>query len=154
VPFTAYVEGWALYAERVALEQGFHPTPWDRLGALVAEVFRAARLVVDTGLHAERWTREQAIAYMQAATGMPETDVVAEIERYVVMPGQACAYKVGQRTILDLRERARSALGDRFDLRAFHDVVLGSGALPLELLERNVDAWIASQAPAKISRSG
>jgi uncharacterized protein (DUF885 family) len=142
VPFTAFVEGWALYAERLALEQGFHPTPYDRIGALVAEVFRAARLVVDTGIHAKRWTREQAIDYMLASTGMPETDVVAEVERYIVSPGQACAYKVGQLTILDLRERARAALGPRFDLRAFHDVVLDSGALPLELLERNVDTWI------------
>lgn len=148
VPFTAFVEGWALYAERLALEQGFHPTPYDRLGALVAEVFRAARLVVDTGLHAKRWTREQAIDYMLANTGMPETDVVAEVERYIVLPGQACAYKVGQLTILDLRERARSRLGDRFDLRTFHDVVLGSGALPLELLERVVDAWIAEESVA------
>jgi len=142
VPFTAYVEGWALYAERLALEQGFHPTPYDRVGALVAEVFRAARLVVDTGIHAKRWTREQAIEYMLASTGMPETDVVAEVERYIVSPGQACAYKVGQLTILDARERARAALGPRFDLRAFHDVVLGAGALPLELLVRDVDRWI------------
>lgn len=149
VPFTAYVEGWALYAERLALEQGFHPTPYDRIGALVAEVFRAARLVVDTGLHAERWTREQAIAYMTSATGMPETDVVAEVERYVVSPGQACAYKIGQLTLLELRARAQAALGPRFDLRAFHDVVLGSGALPLELLERVVDEWIEAQRSAR-----
>jgi uncharacterized protein (DUF885 family) len=149
VPFTAYVEGWALYAERLALEQGFHPTPYDRIGALVAEVFRAARLVVDTGIHAKRWTREQAIDYMLASTGMPETDVVAEVERYIVSPGQACAYKVGQLTILDLRERARAALGPRFDLRAFHDVVLGAGALPLELLERDVDQWIDRTSGAR-----
>ena len=148
VPFTAYAEGWALYAERLALEQGFHPTPYDRLGALVAEVFRAARLVVDTGLHAKRWTREQAIEYMLANTGMPETDVVAEVERYIVLPGQACAYKVGQLTILDLRDRAKQALGARFDLASFHDAVLGSGSLPLELLERVVDEWIAQQIPA------
>jgi uncharacterized protein (DUF885 family) len=147
IPFTAFVEGWALYAERLALESGFHPTADDRLGALVAEVFRAARLVVDTGLHAERWTREQAIDYMLANTGMSETEVVAEVERYIVMPGQACAYKVGQLTILELRDRARTALGDRFDLRAFHDVVLGAGALPLDLLERVVDSWISDQRP-------
>ncbi len=146
LPFTAFTEGWALYAERLALEQGFHPTPYDRIGALVAEVFRAARLVVDTGLHAKRWTREEAITYMAESTGMPESDVVAEIERYVVSPGQACAYKIGQLTILELRERTTQALGPRFDLRAFHDVVLGSGALPLELLERQVDGWIAEQA--------
>ncbi|MCX5738238.1 MAG: DUF885 domain-containing protein, partial [Proteobacteria bacterium] len=128
VPFTAYVEGWALYAERLALENGFHPTPYDRLGALQAEVFRAVRLVVDTGIHAQRWTREQAIETMVQNTGMPETDVVAEVERYIVSPGQACAYKVGQLAILSLRDRAQRALGPRFDPRAFHDVVLGQGA--------------------------
>ena len=147
VPFTAYVEGWALYAERLALENGFHPTPYDRLGALQAEGFRAVRLVVDTGIHAQRWTREQAIEYMVQNTGMPETDVVAEVERYIVSPGQACAYKVGQLAILSLRDRARQALGAHFDLRAFHDVVLGQGALPLELLERKVDDWVAEQTP-------
>jgi uncharacterized protein (DUF885 family) len=150
VPFTAYVEGWALYAERLALENGFHLTPYDRLGALQAEVFRAVRLVVDTGIHAQRWTREQAIAYMVQNTGMPETDVVAEVERYIVSPGQACAYKVGQLAILSLRGRAQQALGPRFDPRAFHDVVLGQGALPLELLERKVDEWIANQTQSPV----
>jgi len=145
VPFTAYAEGWALYAERLALEEGFHPTPYDRIGALVAELFRAVRLVVDTGIHAERWSRERAIEYMLANTGMPDTDVVAEIERYIVWPGQACAYKIGQLTILDLRERAKRELGDRFDLRDFHDVVLGSGSLPLDLLERKVEEWIETK---------
>jgi uncharacterized protein (DUF885 family) len=147
VPFTAYIEGWALYAERIAGEQGWHPTPMDRLGMLVAEVFRAARLVVDTGLHAQRWTREQAIDYMLANTGMPEGEVVAEVERYIVLPGQACAYKVGQLKILELRERARTQLGPRFDLRAFNDLVLANGALPLVLLEEVVDEWLAGQAP-------
>jgi uncharacterized protein (DUF885 family) len=145
VPFTAFIEGWALYAERLAAEQGFHPTAFDRLGQLVAEVFRAARLVVDTGIHAKRWTREQAIDYLAANTGMAPTEVVAEVERYIVMPGQALAYTTGQLEILDLRERARRELGSRFDLRAFHDLVLGSGALPLTLLSRNVDAWIAAR---------
>lgn len=146
IPFTAFSEGWALYAERLAVEQGFHPTRWDRLGALVAESFRAVRLVVDSGIHAKRWTRQQAIEYMQAATGMPETDVVAEVERYIVSPGQACAYKVGQLEILRLRERARQTLGERFDLRAFHDVVLGQGALPLGVLDEVVARWSAAQA--------
>lgn len=149
LPFTAFVEGWALYAERIAAEQGWHPTPMDRLGQLVAEVFRAARLVVDTGLHARRWTREQAIDYMLRNTGMPEAEVVAEVERYIVLPGQACAYKVGQLQILELRERARAALGDRFDPRAFNDLVLSRGALPLELLEEVVDEWLARQQAAK-----
>jgi uncharacterized protein (DUF885 family) len=145
VPFTAFVEGWALYAERLAAEQGFHPTPWDRAGQLQAELFRAARLVVDTGLHAKRWTREQAIAWMVRSTGLPEGDVTAEVERYVVEPGQACAYKIGQLEILRLRERARVALGPAFDLREFHDVVLGSGSLPMVLLERVVEEWIAGK---------
>jgi uncharacterized protein (DUF885 family) len=149
VPFTAFHEGWALYAERLAAEQGFHPTPWDRLGQLVAEVFRAVRLVVDTGIHAQRWTREQAIDYMAANTGMERSEVVAEVERYIVLPGQALAYKTGQMEILELRERARAALGDRFDLREFHDQVLGSGALPLTLLARNIEGWLeAWRAPA------
>jgi uncharacterized protein (DUF885 family) len=150
VPFTAYIEGWALYAERLAAEQGLHPTPYDHLGQLVAEVFRAVRLVVDTGLHAKRWTREQAIDYMLANTGMPETDVVAEVERYIVLPGQACAYKIGQLEILRLRERAEDALGPRFDLASFHDVVLSEGALPLVLLERQVEAWIEASAPSPL----
>ncbi len=144
IPFTAFIEGWALYAERLAAEQGWHPTPMDRLGQLVAEGFRAARLVVDTGLHAKRWTREQAIDYMLQNTGMPETDVVAEVERYIVLPGQACAYKVGQLKLLELRERARAAQRERFDLRAFHDLVLANGSLPLVLLEETVDAWLAT----------
>jgi uncharacterized protein (DUF885 family) len=145
IPFTAFIEGWALYAERLAAEQGWHPTPMDRLGQLVAEGFRAARLVVDTGLHARRWTREQAIEYMLRNTGMPETDVVAEVERYIVLPGQACAYKVGQLKLLELRERAREALGPRFDLRAFHDQVLAHGSLPLVLLEEAIDEWLAAR---------
>jgi len=145
VPFTAFQEGWALYAERLAAESGFHPTPLDHLGQLDAELFRAARLVVDTGIHAKRWTREEAIDYMLRNTGLAETEATAEVERYIVMPGQACAYKVGQLKILELRERARQALGPRFDLRAFHDRVLGNGALPLVLLEKDIDAWIAGQ---------
>ena len=112
VPFTAFIEGWALYAERLAAESGFHPTPFDRLGQLVAEEFRAARLVVDTGIHAQRWTREQAIDYMLANTALEPTEVVAEVERYIVMPGQALAYKTGQLEILACRERARRELGD------------------------------------------
>jgi uncharacterized protein (DUF885 family) len=142
--FTEYIEVWALYAERLAAEQGWHPTPKDHLGQLVAEGFRAARLVVDTGLHAKRWTRAQAIDYMLRNTGMPETDVVAEVERYIVLPGQACAYKVGQLKLLELRERARRAQGAGFDLRAFHDVVLANGSLPLVLLEETVDEWLAA----------
>ncbi|WP_456373202.1 DUF885 domain-containing protein [Thiolapillus sp.] len=142
LPFTAYVEGWALYAERLAREIGMEEDPYDDLGRLQAEMFRAVRLVVDTGLHAKRWTREQAIAYMKDKTGMPESDVVAEIERYLVMPGQALAYKIGMIRILELRQKARSSLGERFDIRQFHDVILKNGALPLPLLEQQVDAYI------------
>jgi uncharacterized protein (DUF885 family) len=142
LPFTAYAEGWGLYAERLALENGFHHTPFDSLGALSAELLRAVRLVVDTGIHHSRWTREQAIAYMRSNTGMPESAVIREVERYIVAPGQACAYKVGQLKILELRERARAALGPRFDLREFHNVVLTGGSLPLSLLEKRVDDWV------------
>jgi uncharacterized protein (DUF885 family) len=145
VPFTAFVEGWALYAERLAAEQGLFPTPLDHLGQLQAELFRAVRLVVDTGIHAKRWSRERAIEYMARHTGMAETEVVAEIERYIVWPGQACAYKVGQLKFLELRERARAALGDRFDLRDFHDTVLRGGALPLTVLERVVEDWVEAR---------
>lgn len=142
LPFTAFVEGWALYAERLAWEYGFQDDPYDNLGRLQAELFRAVRLVVDTGLHYKRWTREQAITYMLENTGFPEGDVVAEVERYIVMPGQACAYKIGMFKMLELREKARQALGDRFDIREFHNVLLTSGAMPLGILERVVDGYI------------
>ncbi|MFQ5527480.1 MAG: DUF885 family protein [Thermoanaerobaculia bacterium] len=148
IPFTAYTEGWALYSERVAAENGFQDDPYDRLGYLQGQIFRAVRLVVDTGIHAQRWTREEAIDYMVANTGMPEGDVVAEIERYIVMPGQACAYMIGRLKMLELRERAESALGDRFSLPAFHNVVLSNGAMPLALLEEQVERWIEEQGGA------
>jgi len=146
LPFTAYSEGWGLYAEQLALENGFQPTAYDSLGAYQAELFRAVRLVVDTGIHRMHWTREQAIAYMKANTGMSENDVTREVERYIVLPGQACAYKVGELEIMALRQRAMDRLGPRFDIRKFHDVVLTNGALPLGLLEQVVDEWIASEA--------
>ena len=148
LPFTAYTEGWGLYAERLAYEHGFDHTAFDSLGSLSAELTRAARLVVDTGIHHSRWTREQAIEWMKANTGMPESAVIREVERYIVSPGQACAYKVGQLKILELREKAQAALGPRFDLREFHDVVLTGGALPLTLLERRVDDWIKAKGGA------
>lgn len=145
VPFTAYSEGWALYAEQLAWEQGFQKDPLDNLGRLQAEMFRAVRLVVDTGIHSQRWTREQAIEYMRANTGMPEAEVIAEIERYFVMPGQALAYKVGMIKILQLREKARTELGSKFDLREFHDAVLKNGGMPLDVLERVIDAHVAQK---------
>ncbi len=144
IPFTAYSEGWALYAEYLAHEAGFHPDELSELGRLQAEMFRAVRLVVDTGMHAKRWSREQAIDYMRARTGMGENEVEAEIERYLVNPAQALAYKIGMLKIQQLRQRAEQQLGERFDIRGFHRVVLLNGAMPMTLLEREVDAWIAA----------
>lgn len=141
-PFTAYTEGWALYSEYLAWEMGFQDNPLDNLGRLQAELFRAVRLVVDTGIHQKRWTREEAIDYMASNTGMALSDVTSEIERYIVMPGQATSYKVGMLKILELREKAKTALGDKFDLRDFHDVVLKNGAVPLAILEELIDAYI------------
>ncbi len=145
LPFTAYAEGWALYAERLAWELGFEKDPLDDLGRLRDEMLRAVRLVVDTGIHFKRWNREQSIAYMIEQTGMAEGDVVAEIERYFVAPGQALAYKAGMLKILELRERAQKALGPRFKLSEFHDQVLMHGSLPLSLLEGVVNDWIAER---------
>lgn len=143
LPFSAYDEGWALYAERLGWEMGFEQAPADNLGRLQAEMFRAVRLVVDTGIHRRQWTRDQAIDYMLEKTGMARSDVVSEIERYFVMPAQALAYKIGMLKILELRERARDQLGAAFDIRDFHRVVLGSGSLPLGILERQIDNWLA-----------
>jgi uncharacterized protein (DUF885 family) len=148
LPFTAYAEGWALYTERLAWELGFENDPLDNLGRLRDEMMRAVRLVVDTGIHAKKWTREQAVAYMLENTGMVETDVVAEIDRYFVMPGQALGYKVGMLKILELRERAKAALGPKFDIRQFHNQVLTVGSLPMVLLERVIDDWIAKSKGA------
>ena len=146
--YTAYAEGWALYAERLAAEIGMYKDdPLGDLGRLEAEMFRATRLVVDTGLHADGWTREQAIAYMVDTTGMNESEVISEVERYMGQPGQACAYKVGQLKILELRERARAALGPRFNLRDFHAVVLENGGVPLTTLELLVNNWISKNKP-------
>jgi uncharacterized protein (DUF885 family) len=142
--YTAYAEGWALYAEQLAAEIGMYEhDPWGNLGRLQAELLRAARLVVDTGIHAQGWTREQAISYMVATTGKAQGDVTSEVERYMAMPGQACAYKVGELKILELRARARAALGPRFNLKDFHTVILENGGVPLTLLEQLVDEWIA-----------
>jgi uncharacterized protein (DUF885 family) len=142
----AYGEGWALYAEHLAMDMGLYKNdPYGDLGRLQAELFRAVRLVVDTGMHAQHWSREQAIQYMQSTTGMANSDVTAEVERYVVWPGQACAYKVGMKTILGLREQAKAELGSKFDIKAFHAVVLENGAMPLWLLQKNVDGWIAEK---------
>ncbi|MEZ0396062.1 MAG: DUF885 domain-containing protein [Anaerolineales bacterium] len=143
VPFTAYAEGWALYAEKLAREMGmYRDDPFGELGALDAELFRAVRLVVDTGIHHKRWTRQQAIEYMEAHSAQDHASIVSEIERYIVMPGQACAYKIGMLKMLELREKAQKALGEKFSLPAFHDVVLKNGAMPLSILERVVDEYM------------
>lgn len=146
-PFNAYTEGWALYAERLAsTDMGMYTDdPLGDLGRLKAEMFRAVRLVVDTGMHAKHWSREEAIAYMREKTGMTEEEVVREIERYVVWPGQATAYKTGQLAILKARARAEAELGDTFYLRQFHETVLGNGAMPLGILDEVVDDWIAAE---------
>ena len=150
LPFGAYAEGWALYAERVAkVDMGFYDSdPLGDLGRLQAEMFRAVRLVVDTGMHAKHWSREQAIEYMVAKTGMTEAEVTREIERYVVWPGQATSYKVGQLAMLRMREQAEKELGPKFDLRGFHEVVLMNGSMPLAVLEDVVRDWIAAQRAA------
>jgi uncharacterized protein (DUF885 family) len=145
--YTAYVEGWGLYSELLPKEMGRYQNPYSNFGRLAMELWRACRLVVDTGIHHKRWTRQQAIDYLAANTPNPQGDIVKAIERYIVMPGQATAYKVGMLKILQLRQRARDALGERFDIRAFHEVVLGSGAVPLTILESQVDAYIATGAP-------
>ncbi|MBE0362738.1 hypothetical protein PULV_a0289 [Pseudoalteromonas ulvae UL12] len=144
-PFTAYTEGWALYAEQVAWELGFQDDPYDNIGRLQAELFRAVRLVVDTGIHHKRWTREQAIDYMLANTGMAESDVISEIERYIVMPGQATSYKVGMMKILEIRAAAKARLAEQFDLAEFHDVVLKNGAVPLDILAKIVDDYVTEK---------
>lgn len=150
LPFSAYAEGWALYAERIAkTEMGIYDTDaLGDLGRLQAEMFRAVRLVVDTGMHAKRWSREQAIEYMIAKTGMTEAEVTREIERYVVWPGQATSYKVGQLAILRARERAQRELGERFDVKGFHEVLLMNGSMPLEVLDDVVGTWITKQKSA------
>lgn len=145
--FSEFSEGWALYAEKVAAEMGMYADdPAGDLGRLQAELFRAARLVVDTGLHHLEWSREEAIDYMVATTGQSRASIAREVERYAVMPGQACSYKLGMLKIEALRAKAEAALGERFDIRQFHDEVLRAGAVPLPVLERRIDRWMASRA--------
>ena len=143
---TAYVEGWALYSETLGYEMGFFDDPWNRYGTLQDEQLRAMRLVVDTGLHAKGWSREQAIDFMLANSGMTRTEVVAEVERYIAIPTQALAYKVGALKIQELREKAEEQLGEDFDIREFHAEVLDTGSLPMPVLEAKIDRWIASKA--------
>ncbi|MFN3352731.1 MAG: DUF885 domain-containing protein [Brevundimonas sp.] len=141
--YGAYAEGWGLYAERLGREMGFYQDPYSNFGRLSTELWRAVRLVTDTGLHAKRWSREDAIEYFRANSLLSERDIVKEVERYITNPGQATSYKIGELKIMELRDRARAELGDRFDIRDFHAVVLGSGSMPLDVLEDVVEAWIA-----------
>ena len=151
--YTAYAEGWGLYTERLGKDVGFYQDPYSDYGRLEADIWRAIRLVVDTGVHSQHWTREQMVQYFHDHSNIDEPSIQAEVDRYIAWPGQALAYKIGQLKILELRERAKAALGDKFDLRAFHDQVLDSGALPLDLLSDRIDGWIASQK-AQISTEG
>ncbi len=142
--YTAYVEGWGLYSEYLPKEMGFYSDPYSDFGRLAMEIWRACRLVVDTGLHYKKWTREQAIDYLATNTPNPKGDVVKAIDRYIVLPGQATAYKIGMIKIQKLREHAKAELGDKFDIRQYHEVVLRDGALPLSILEDKVNEWITS----------
>lgn len=146
--FTAYAEGWALYSELLAKEMGQYHNPYNDFGRLITEMWRAIRLVVDTGMHAKGWTEQQAVEYFMANSPVAEGAVKSEVQRYLVWPGQATAYKIGMLKILELREHAKQQLGDKFDIRQFHDTVLGGGALPLKVLEHRVQAWVDSKLKA------
>lgn len=147
--YTAFIEGWALYSERLGKEVGFYEDPYSDYGRLNDEMLRAIRLVVDTGLHTKKWTREQVVQYFRDHSAIDEVEIQAETDRYIVWPGQALSYKIGQLKILELRERAQKELGAKFDIRGFHDEVLGAGALPLKDLEKRIEDWIAKgRAPS------
>jgi len=143
--FTAYSEGWAFYSERLGKEAGFYQDPYSEYGRLENEMWRAVRLVVDTGVHSKHWSRDQMLDFFRQHTAMDEQNIVTEVDRYIAWPGQALAYKLGQMKIIELRERARQRLGERFDIRTFHDAVLAEGPVPLDVLEKHMDQWTASQ---------
>ena len=142
---TAYTEGWGLYSEELGKDMGFYTDPYSDFGRLQMELWRACRLVVDTGIHSKRWSRERAIQYLKDNTPNPDGDIRKAIERYIVYPGQATAYMIGKLKIMELREAARAELGDDFDIRAFHNVVLLPGPVPLDILDKNVEAWVARE---------
>jgi uncharacterized protein (DUF885 family) len=143
--YTAFIEGWGLYAESLGHELGLYDDPYSRFGQLTYEMWRAVRLVVDTGIHHMRWGRQTAIDFFLENTAKPELDIVNEVDRYIVWPGQALAYKIGQLKISAIRAKAEKALESQFDIRAFHDELLKDGALPLDVLEAKMDSWIAAQ---------
>jgi uncharacterized protein (DUF885 family) len=155
---TAYVEGWALYSESLGYPMNMYTDPYQRFGNLNDEMLRAMRLVVDTGIHSKGWTRDQSIQYMLDNSGESRTDATAEVERYIAIPSQALAYKIGQLTISRLRDKAKAALGPKFDIREYHAQVLDTGALPLPILEKKIDSWIAAKngaaAPAAAAPAG
>ena len=146
--YTAYTEGWALYSERLGKEIGFYQDPYSDYGRLEADIWRAIRLVVDTGVHSKHWTRQQMVNYFHDHSAIDETNIQSEVDRYVAWPGQALGYKMGQLKLLELRQKAQTALGTQFSLKGFHDVVLDSGALPMDVLEQQVNDWIATQKAA------
>ncbi|MBV1901202.1 MAG: DUF885 domain-containing protein, partial [Kordiimonadaceae bacterium] len=142
--FTAYSEGWGLYSEKLAKEmKSTYTDPYSDFGRLGSEIWRAIRLVIDTGLHSKGWTEEQAVTYFQENSAITDAQALSEVRRYMVLPGQATSYKIGMLKIQELRKKAEDTLGDKFDIRSFHDTILGGGALPLSILERRVDGWIA-----------
>jgi uncharacterized protein (DUF885 family) len=143
--YTAYTEGWALYAEHLGKDAGFYQDPYSDYGRLEADIWRAIRLVVDTGVHSEHWTRQQMVDYFHDHSNIDETTVQTEVDRYIAWPGQALAYKMGQMKILELRAKAEKALGAKYDIKAFDDEIVDAGALPLDVLETRVNAWVAAQ---------
>lgn len=143
--FTAFVEGWALYAEELGKEVGFYQDPVSDYGRLSSELWRAVRLVVDTGIHSNGWTRDRVVEFMRKSGAVDEPTIQSETDRYIAWPAQACSYKIGELKFLELRERARKELGPKFDIRTFHDEILSGGSLPLDLLESRVTKWIADQ---------